>query len=238
MASMHELARSIRLRRPPLLARVPGPFVPKVDLAKVDRAWERLRQANPRYFDGPVLHVLGVSRNGHGGTTIHVVETSYRFYAVQRPGLVGGLDCGVRPLGAKGICRVVEDDRSVSRPSRYVMARRSQSVAFYPGAWEFAPGGGLEPNDDPASCVLRELAEETDFEAVRPPIAVAILEDPIARSWEVVHAIDVRPSQSADATHAWEHAERTLVEHGRWPEPLCAIARRMTRLCVTERRAD
>ena len=231
MAAMPAFARSIRLRRPPLLARVPGPFVPKVDLAAVERAWERLVEANPRYFDGPVLHVLGVSRNGHGGTTIHVVETSYRFYAVQRPGLVGGLDCGVRPLGAKGICRVVEGDAD-RRSTRYVMARRSQSVAFYPGAWEFAPGGGLEPDDDPASCVLRELAEETDFEAVRPPIAVAILEDPVALSWEVVHAIDVRPSRTADATHAWEHAERRLIEHGAWPAPLCAIAERMTRFCI------
>lgn len=226
---MASAARIIRLRRPPQLLRAESPFVPQVPLAAVDRAWKRLQAANPRYFDGPILHVLGTSRNGHGGVTIHVAETSYRFYAVQRPGLSERLDCGVRPLGAKGICRVVgaSPDGSLAR---YLMARRSGAVAFYPNEWEFAPGGGLEPSDDPASCVLRELAEETDFEAVAPPIAIALLYDPGALSWEVVHAIDVRPSRHSDASHAWEHAERSIASCDAWPEPLCAVARAMVGL--------
>ncbi len=213
--------RMIRLRRPPQVLRVEGPFLPKVSLAAVDRAWASLQTANPRYFDGPILHVLGTSRNGHGGVTIHVSESSYRFYAVQRPGLVGGVDCGVRPLGAKGLCRY---------DGRYLMAKRSGSVAFYPNEWEFAPGGGLEPSDDPARCVLRELGEETDFEAVGAPIAVALLYDPGALSWEVVHTLEVTPSSESDATHAWEHAERRLVRPGEWPEPLCRVARAMCEL--------
>lgn len=199
--------------------------MPEVALDRVDRAWAALVAANPRYFDGPILHVLGTSRNGHGGVTIHVAETSYRFYAVQRPGVAGGLDCGVRPLGAKAICRLAGG--STQGGPRFLMARRSQSVAFYPGEWEFAPGGGLEPGDEPASCVLRELREETDVEAVGAPIAVALLYDPVALSWEVIHRLDVRPSAQADATHAWEHAERTVVEQGAWPEPLCRVARAM-----------
>lgn len=220
---MHAHPRTIRLRRPPQVVRVPEPFVPAVSLAAVDAAWAALLARNPRYFDGPILHVLGTSRNGHGGVTIHVVETSYRFYAVQRAAGGGsGLDCGVRPLGAKGICRFGD-----STGDRYLMAKRSASVAYYPNEWEFAPGGGLEPNDDPAGCVLRELREETDFEPVGPPIAVALLYDPGAFSWEVIHTLDVRPSSEADATHAWEHAERRLVAPGAWPEPLCAIARTM-----------
>lgn len=229
-------ARTIRLRRPPQLIRVDGRYVPPVSLAEVDRVWASLRAANPRYFDGPILHVLGMSRNGHGGVVLHVAETSYRFYAVQRPGLAEGFDCGIRPLGAKAICRwrapmegsgVSGATGSGERRDRYLMARRSSAVAYYPNEWEFAPGGGLEPDDDPAGCLLRELAEETDYEAVSPPIAVALLYDPGALSWEVVHTLDVRPSSHADATHAWEHAERNLVADGDWPEPLAAVARTM-----------
>lgn len=218
-----------RLRRPPQVVRVDGPFVPAVPLDEVDRLWAGLVASNPRYFDGPILHVLGTSRNGHGGVTIHVVETSYRFYAVQRPSLAGRIDCGVRPLGAKGICRLRGPEEPTGR-DRYLMARRSASVAYYPQEWEFAPGGGLEPRDTPATCVLRELREETDVEAITPPIAIALLYDPGALSWEVIHAIDVRPSADADAAHAWEHAERTFVEEGAWPEPLCQVARAMLAL--------
>ncbi len=210
-------SRVLRLRRPPQIVRVEEPFVPLVDLDEVDERWKRLVAANPRYFDGPLLHVLGVHRNGHGGVTVHAAETSYRFYAVQRL----HFDCGVRPLGAKGICRY---------DGRYLMARRSDAVAYYPGEWEFAPGGGVEPNDDAAGCVLRELREETDFEPSSPPIAVAMLYDPGACSWEVVHRIDVQPSKCADATHAWEHTHRALITPPDWPEPLCAVARVMLTL--------
>ena len=72
--------------------------------------------------------------------------------------------------------------------------------------------------------------EETDFEAVGAPIAVALLYDPGALSWEVVHTLEVTPSSESDATHAWEHAERRLVRPGEWPEPLCRVARAMCEL--------
>jgi 8-oxo-dGTP pyrophosphatase MutT (NUDIX family) len=197
--------------------------VPEVDLDRVERRWKALQAENPRYFDGDILHVLGHSRNGHGGVTIHVAPTSYRFYAVERPGrdVHGGepIDCGVRPLGAKAFTMV---------DGRLAMARRSRSVAFYPGEWEFVPGGGLEVDDDPARAVLRELAEETPYEAIAPPVAIAFLYDPGALSWEVIHRIEARPrAERANDAHAWEHADRALVEPGRWPEPLCAVARAM-----------
>ncbi len=214
------LDRLIRLRRPPRLVRVDDRFVPDVPLAAVDRCWARLCEANPRYFDGDILHVLGTSRDGHGGVTLHVAPTSYRFYAVQRPGLAGGLDCGVRPLGAKGLT-VVGD--------RIAMARRSGQVAYYPSEWEFVPGGGVEAKDDPATCVQRELAEETTFEAVTPPVAVALLYDSGALTWEVVHRWRGRDrrGEAAGGDHAWEHGDRALVAAGAWPSPLCHVAKLM-----------
>ena len=127
--------------------------------------WAALCAANPKYFDGSLLQVLGTSRNGHGGVQIHVQECLYRFYAVQRAdGDWQGLDCGVRPLGVKALTR---------RGEALLMGRRSRRVAFYPGLWEFVPGGGLEPGVEPAVQVLRELSEEAGMTAVSPPIAVA-----------------------------------------------------------------
>jgi 8-oxo-dGTP pyrophosphatase MutT (NUDIX family) len=212
--------RLIRLRRPPRLVRADDRFVPAVSLDLVEDRWRRLVAANPRYFDGEILHVLHAQRDGHGGVTIHVAVASYRFYAVQRPDPdLPPLDCGVRPLGAKAITRI---------DGRILMGRRSTSVAFHPGCWEFLPGGGLEVEDDPASCVRRELAEEAGLECAAPPRATALLYDPVALSWEVVHEIAARrPSEAAGDDHAWEHSERRLVEPGAWPAPLADVARAM-----------
>ena len=77
-------ARVIQLRRPPVVVRVEGRFVPTVaPLDEIEARWKGLCAENPRYFDGTMLQVLGTSRNGHGGVQIHVQECSYRFYAVQ-----------------------------------------------------------------------------------------------------------------------------------------------------------
>lgn len=185
------------LRRPPVLVKVEGRFVPqRVTLEEVDAAWASLCARNPRYFDGPVLQVLGVSRNGHGGVQIHVQESSYRFIAVSAL----GLDCGARPVGVKGI---VESD------GRVLIGRRSRSVAHYPGAWEFVPGGTLEPGEAPDAAIAREFAEEARLALSAPPVAVAVLFDTVASSWEIVFrlAADVRELPEV----GWEYDEFRLV---------------------------
>ena len=214
-------ARIIRLRRPPVVVQTEGRFVPpNVDLAEVDRRWAALCAANPKYFDGSLLQVLGTSRNGHGGVQIHVQECSYRFYAVQRAdGDWQGLDCGVRPLGVKALTR---------RGEALLMGRRSRRVAFYPGLWEFVPGGGLEPGVEPAVQVLRELSEEAGMTAVSPPIAVALLYDPVAWTWEIVHRIDL--AESAQAELGWEYDEFRFAERNALPEPLAPVATQMLAL--------
>jgi 8-oxo-dGTP pyrophosphatase MutT (NUDIX family) len=224
---MAEAPRLIRLRRPPVIHRVAEPFVPEVSLEVVDRAWAGLVEMNPRFFDGPLLHVLGTSRNGHGGVTIHVAESSYRYYAVQRGlGQVQAIDCGLRPLGVKGISIVAGDG-----PQRYLMAKRSASVAYYPNAWEFAPGGVVEPGEEPSATLLRELAEETAFAAASNPSAIALLYDPEAFSWEVIFRLEVAPrGDEGDAAHAWEHTDRACVTADAWPEPLAPVAKTMASL--------
>lgn len=187
-----------------------------VPLALVDERWEALRAENPRYFDGPMLQVLGVVRNGHGGVTIHVATTSYRFYAVQRT----GIDTGTRPLGVKALCRVGDG---------WLMGRRSESVAYYPGQWEFVPGGSVPAGEDPADVLMRELAEESGWSACSPARTIAVLYDPGAYSWEIVSVLDVEQG-STPCTHPWEYEELAVVEAGREPEPLAAVTRLMIRI--------
>ena len=211
--------RVIALRRPPVLVQVDGRFVPTgVALAEIDARWNALCTANPRYFDGTMLQVLGASRNGHGGVQIHVQECSYRFYAVQRE----GFDCGVRPLGVKA---VATDGR------RALMGRRSQKVAFYPGDWEFVPGGAVEPGSSPAEEIVRELREEAGLAVVAPPVAVALLFDPHARTWEIVHGLQL--AEGAAPELGWEYDEFRMVALDALPEPLAPVARQM--LPIAER---
>lgn len=206
--------RLIPLRRPPRLSVVEGRFVPRdVPLDEVDAAWERLRRRVPRAHDGPMLHVLGTGRDGHGGVSIHCVQTSYRFHAVGRE----GLDTGVRPLGVKAIC--------VTPEGRLLMARRSVETLNYPGAWEFVPAGTMEPGVAPDDMVLRELREETGWHADGPPAACALLFDAGARSWEVVYSLRVRPPEIP--VEGWECEQLTPIAAGEWPAPMSGAALQM-----------
>jgi ADP-ribose pyrophosphatase YjhB (NUDIX family) len=210
-------ARIIPLRRPPVLNVVPGAFVPTTpSLEEVDRAWASLRRGNARYFDGRMLHVLGVSRNGHGGVVVHAMECAYRFYAV-----IGmGLDTGVRPLGVKGLAE---------RDGRWLMGRRSGEVAYYPDQWEFVPGGCLEPGVEPETMLLRELGEESGFDPAGAPVPLALLYDPGAFTWEIVHRLAIRERPGIDPP-GWEYRELRWIEPGAEPRPLSPVAEVMRRL--------
>lgn len=191
-----------------------GRFVPHgVELDCVDAAWQRVRSRVPRAFDGPMLHVMGTSRNGHGGVTIHCIESSYRFAAVAAE----GVRTGMRGLGVKGI--------SMSADGRLLMARRGKDTLNYSGEWEFAPGGCAEPGVALPDMLLRELREETGWTAAAPPVARALVFDPLALSWEVVFSMVVRPPEVP--VEGWECSELRLVHPGEWPEPLSAVARQM-----------
>jgi len=191
-----------------------GRFVPRgVALDRVEEAWQRVRARVPRAFDGPMLHVVGTSRNGHGGVTIHCIESSYRFAAVAQE----GVRTGMRGLGVKGI--------SMHADGRVLMARRGQDTLNYAGEWEFAPGGCAEPGVALPDMLLRELREETGWTAATPPVARALVFDPHALSWEVVFSVSVQPPEVP--VEGWECSELRLVQPGEWPEPLSAVARQM-----------
>lgn len=183
---------------------MPGRFVPEhVSMDEVDDAWSRACERNPRLFDGPLWHVAGVSRNGHGGVSLHVIESSYRFHAVR----VVDVETGVRPLGVKAI---------TWRGGRVLLGKRSLGVHSEPGRWEFIPGGALTPGRTPSDETARELHEEAGWRCVRAPIAAALIFDDRTLTWDIVHHVDGEPMSSVDAGSAaatgdaWETDE--LVE--------------------------
>jgi len=193
----------------------PEPFLPEMTGAQaeaVESRWSALREANPAYFDGRLCHVLGVHRDGHGGATIHVADCAFRFFAVQDE----RLDLRVRPLCVKGI---------VQREGLALLGRRSMNVAGYPGQWEFAPGGVVEPGDDPAHRLVRELAEETGYRAAGEPIALAVLYDDQIRTWELVYRLNVE--SDARSGHCGEYTDFAWCAEPTWPEPMTPIARRI-----------
>lgn len=155
------------------------PHVPDASqstLAEVQWRWEALRRRNPHYYDGRVLHVLGVSRNGYGGAVIHVADCAYRYFAVQNE----EFDLGVRPLGAKGLTQ---------HEGKVLLGLRSATVGAYQGMWEFAPAGVVEPGRDPAEVVLAELSEETGLRAAAEPTPIAVLFDNVLQCWEIAFRI-------------------------------------------------
>jgi len=175
------------------------------------RRWDALCAGNPAYFDGRLCHVIGVHRNGCGGAVLHVADCAYRHFAVQDD----EFDLGVRPLGVKGITR---------RPDgRVLVGRRSSSVAGYPGCWEFAPGGVVEPGERPAEAITKELREETGLTCPEPT-AVAIMFDDGLRCWEIVYRIAPR---SEDVGVTDEYDELAWCEVDDLPADLTPIARTM-----------
>ena len=199
-----------------MISALPEPWVPEsVDLDEVDSIWESIVRDNPRAFDGQVLQVLGVHRNGAGGVVIHVAPCAYRFYAVQ----ARGLDCGVRTLGAKAITRCGD---------RILMGLRSDWVMYYPSQWEFVPGGSVQPDDSPAKTILEELSEETGCRAARAPVPLAVAYDPSAYAWEVIHAIELDPSSTP--VGSMEYDKLQWFEGGELPGSMTPIAQRMIAL--------
>ncbi|MDA0803554.1 MAG: NUDIX domain-containing protein [Planctomycetota bacterium] len=199
--------RLIRLRRPPILHVEPGPFLPplpsETTLDDVDHAWRGLCALNPRYHDGEMLTVLGVSRNGYGGVTINLAQISYRFHAVRH----AGIPLGLQPLGVKAMVSSSDGDR-------FLMGQRSPSVSTYPGLWEFVPGGSVEPGMSIRDALHREWVEESGVaaESLRDLVPVAVLFDPDASTWEVVHRAEL--ASECDLHTSWEHTSlRWLAVH-------------------------
>ncbi len=216
-------SRIIRLRRPPTLHVQDQPFVPAVaNLDEIESRWRALRKANPAYYDGRLLHVLGVHRNGHGGAVLHLADCAYRFHAVQNE----SFDLGVRSLGVKGL---------IILEGRVLLGKRSRHVGHNPGLWEFAPGGGVDPNEAPSQTIIKELEEETGFAPTSDPVAIALIYDDSARSWELIYRIESGEQQHKPSA---EYDELRWCAPTDLPSDLSPISRLMTRLLTESKQVE
>lgn len=200
----------IRLRKPPTLQYHDEFFVPATSLEEVNRKWDALCAQNSACFDGEIVHVLGVHRNGCGGATIQAARTSYKFHAV--------MDLGIKPLGVKGICK---------QNDVYLCGLRGQKVGVYAGAWEFAPSGMVEPHQAPEDIIMRELEEETGLTAQSAPVAVALFFDEIARTWEIVYQLETIGHATVDGA---EYEKLDWFDIKRFPSPMSPPTHKMKSL--------
>lgn len=202
--------RCIMLRRPATLSTMDEPFVPEhADMDEVDQRWAACCERNPAYFDGRVLHVIGVHRNGYGSAVLHVADCAYRFFAVQD----GGFDLGVRPLGVKGL---------TTDGNAWLLGQRAMYVASYAGEWEFAPGGSAEPGRTPHEVLLDELREEVGLAPAGAPTEIALVFDDVLRCWELAYHVRVERRDACPETD--EYAEQRWCTLDDLPRPLTPIA--------------
>lgn len=223
IVQMNQLThRILWLRRPARIAVSSTKWIPPCDLGVIDQTWSLLCERNPRLVDGPCWHVTAVQRDGHGGATIHVVQTTYRMGAVRTAGVASGY----RGLGLKAIAHL---------HGRCLVGRRAMTCATYPGAWEFAPGGSAEPGEDPSIGIVRELMEECAVAPATPARQQALLFDQVAGNWEIVHGIEL--AGEPDAPPNWEYTELRLVDLSDIPSPVspCTHGMREIAVRVTQR---
>ncbi len=166
-------------------------------LPEAEMEWLKRVDINPALYDGWLIQVAGVHRNGYGGVVIQGFKCSYRWYAAQ----AGDLDVGCRPLGVKGVACCGD---------KVLFGKRAAWTAHAPSLWELAPSGGVEPGHSPDEAIRAELVEEVGVEVVSPPRAECVMFDPAALSWEVVLTLsltseEVNPNTSEYESLVWAH---------------------------------
>lgn len=194
---------------------------------EIEAEWGRLRAANPRYFNGPILVVESADA---ASNLIRVRRGEFKHLAV-RP----VVETGVGQLGVTGVLEA----RDAAGERFVLLGKRSAATRIFGGMWELGPSGGVDP--PPASesamdwqdvwrALVDEIREEVGL-AVEPDPAppVALVDDPVGHSVEVVFRVRiVRPVEelaadveSAAGTSRWEYDEVRWVGVGE----LAAFAR-------------
>ena len=209
--------RLIWLRRPPRIIVGSEPFIAACEANLIDDTWSELCQRNPKLSDGPVFHVVGVHRDGHGGATIHVARTTYRMNAVR----LAGIQSGFVGLGTRAIAHW---------NGKCLVGLRAANCASYSNQWEFAPAGSVEPDEDPAVGIERELLEECGVQAKSRAIAHALFLDPVVATWEIAHELAM--IQPPDAPPNWEYQKLEMVSVADMPEPMSACTRQMLEIAL------
>lgn len=98
----------------------------------IEAEWARLCAENPRYFNGPILAVVGVNP---GAGSVRVRRDEFKRLAV-RP----AVETGVAQLGVTG---VLEANDAAGRP-HVLLGKRSDETRVFGGMWELGPSGGVD----------------------------------------------------------------------------------------------
>lgn len=127
--------------------------------AEIDRHWQQSTRENPALFDGQVLMVNDLSRNG-GVLGLSLFATRFRNYLYWRH--TGFADTSVIDGFGSGVIRSADGALMLVR----------QRPGFINEGLFYFPGGFIDPRDvdasgavDIAGSVLREVGEETGLSA-------------------------------------------------------------------------
>lgn len=180
---------------------------------EIDDAWDRLRLAKPRLFDGPILAFVGQE-----GGLVRARRDSYKRLVVQSEARQL-IQPPVMQLSVTGVL-VARDDKG--RPHVF-MGRRSEDTRIYGSLWELGPSGGLDP---PAAgvttmdefAVIRQLQVECRDEIGIAGVftshdVLGLIDDPIAMSTDIVVRLDLqrRVGELLTSASNWEYAQTRWV---------------------------
>lgn len=192
---------------------------------RIDQRWSEHAARNPRLFDGPILSCAEADPEH---AILRCRRASYR-ELICRP----EIDTGVMQVSVTGV--VLAATRG---GTRLLLARRGPGTRIYPGMWELAPSGGLDPptpvaSDDPrehtGDDAWRQLVSEAREELGLPipgdqprrPRCLAI--DTIAHSIDIVFTITLDGPSAAAAIEArheqnWEYTQTAWIDTAALPE--------------------
>jgi len=129
-----------------------------------------------------------------------------------------GAPAGPRPAATVILLR--RGGRHRQRGVEVLMVRRAEGASFMPGVWVF-PGGAIEPDEEPAACAARELAEETEIElpagAELWPWSRWITPEVVPVRFDTHFLIGLAPP------HSPPRPDGTEVSEARWWEPRGAL---------------
>ncbi len=142
--------------------------------AAIEAVWEAALERNPQLFNAEILMMRRWEKDSAGNLRIFTAWGNYKMLLASRS--VSALQDVVRPVGVSGvmICHVddVESETTLVSKTALVFARRSSTVASYPGYWELMPSGSISRHTaqkdasthiDILAQILEEFEEETGF---------------------------------------------------------------------------
>ncbi len=103
------------------------------------------------------------------------------------------------------------DTRFVGKVTAFVTNQRQELLLFqHPNAGIQIPAGTVEPGEEPAAAVVREVAEETGLTAVSRPTLIGTENEQLPNEWRVIAAgtkVYARPDVTS---FDWAHLRRGI----------------------------